>query len=508
MASTRLNRTLDHALLARDLRRCKAADQAVQDTARRHLVRRMGKMKGLPQKIGQALALNALEEPSDFRSLTEGGTALPLADLLPVLEARWDCRWQDRLAEIDPEGNAASLGQVHRARLLDGRTVAIKVAYPGIREAVRADLANLGLLTKVSSLMLGGVDFDKLRRALIRDLEEELDYAHEADQQREFAARLYPESGVVIPKVVDHLSNDRVLVTEWEQGATIDEAAGWPEAVRFQIGKSLVDHFLTFLFEHGRVHGDPHPGNYRFRRDPTRVILYDFGSVAHVEERRRLALLGLIRATIHRRGDPLPWMVATGFNEDLLEPMRDRLPAVCSVLFEPFLSPAKFDHRHWNRNQRLADILGEDRWNFRLAGPPELLFLVRGLQGLLYYLSRLNTAVSWQILLRPILALLGSKLDTYQLPLRRPGAGYESMARELRVALFRQGQQVVMLKFPAGAVERLEVLMGEELATRLMAEGWNLNEIKTRARASGLMPGDLLHHFDRESDREVKVWLV
>lgn len=397
MRTSTLGRTIEAALLARDFRALsRATDAHARAEAKRMLIARLGALRGLPQKLGQSLSLSSDPEREDFASLTEQGERLPLALVKRLLGERWGRPCEDVLGAIADDGHAASLGQVHRARLHDGREVAVKLAYPGIREAVMADLRLLGFLGEGARLV-SSFGLETLGEVLRSDLDEELDYRVEAEQQRGYAARLHPEEAVVVPAVVPEWSNDQVLVTSWCDGQTLAEAATWPEPLRQQLGELLVRHFLRTLFNHGWVHADPHQGNYRFRIGPRgpEVVLFDYGAIAKYAKEQRLGLLRLILATRREQGDPFALMVALGFQEDLLAPLRPCLPALCKLLFEPFLQPSPFDPGAWHRAERLDDLLGERRWNFRASGPAQLVFLVRAFQGLFHHLDRLGVKVSF-----------------------------------------------------------------------------------------------------------------
>lgn len=242
-----------------------ASDTKVQESARLHLVQRLGRLRGLPQKIGQLVSMNdAGEEPSAYLPLTDSAEPVDLEDLLPVLREQWSCDPDDIIEDINPRGLAASLGQVHQATLRDGRLVAIKIQYPGIRQALEADLKMLGWLASPLGDLKRGFDFASYRDVIRGSLDNELDYMLEASTQRRYAS-LAGTLDMVVPGVIDELSGSQVLVTTWEDGDTIAVAARWPQAERFALAKQVMQQFLTMVLEHGEVHADPHSGNYRFR---------------------------------------------------------------------------------------------------------------------------------------------------------------------------------------------------------------------------------------------------
>jgi len=509
MRKSVIGRAVEGIKTARDLRAfAKAEDPVVRANAATHLARRLGRLRGLPQKLGQSLSFSESDgEP--FKPLTEQGEPLALEEVEAILARAWGVPWTKHLTELAAHGLAASLGQVHNGRLRDGTAVAVKVAYPGIREAVMADLKMLGWLGRGGERFMGGFEYDAYQQVILADLEEELDYVIEAGQQAEYAS-LAADEPVVVPGVIPHLNRNNVLVTAWEPGQTIEMAALWPEATRHRLGHLLVNHFLTMFFVHGRLHADPHRGNYRFRSGPKgeQVVLYDYGSVARFDLRTRMLILKLIFCTANGRGEPLDLLNALGFKQDLLLPISDRLAALCRVIFEPFLDHGRFDQRQWHRKERLADILGDERWNFRLSGPAGFVFLIRGFQGVFYYLRELKVSVCWQKLLEPILKRFFPEMMALSVaPVSTGQARFEAMARHLCVRVSVGDVTRVSLKFPAGAVERLGTLMGDELLARIHRQGLKEEEVIRKARRSGYAPGELFTLREKNKKKIVTVWL-
>lgn len=513
MAGGVLKRTVRYAGLARDLLAEKrAGDSIVRDNARRHLAARMGKLRGLPQKVGQIMSMSS-DDPANDALATLNDQAEPLSfDVIqPILEEAWGKPLSDVVGEIDTRGRAASLGQVHRATLATGQSVAIKVAYPGIREAVMGDLKMLGWLSVPLGDLRRGFDLGAYRREIVRDLEEELDYRTELAHQTQHARAAVGVAGLVVPAVVPEWSTQNVLMTAWTPGQTIDEAARWPQRQRQQLARLMLDQFLTFVFERGLIHADPNPGNYRFRNEPRSgpsVVLYDYGSVTRLSERDRLLLLRLIGDTAARRGDPIGPLTELGFSATLLEPIRAKLPAVCSVLFEPFAQVGKFDLSQWRRAERLDDILGDDRWNFRMAGPANLILLMRAFRGLLYYLERLGEPVSWGLAIRPILARFAGATERLALPCMSDKKGsFESMAAHLRIEVHENSAKKVSLTMPIAAIEDLDQILDPDVGARIAARGVSLPTIVRNVRRSGYVPAELFTLDEPTTRRTIRVWI-
>lgn len=487
-----------------------ARSETARRAARAHLVARLGKLRGLPQKLGQMLSFSArdAEASADFAPLLENAEPLPWEQIAAELTSAWYRPWEEVIAEVDPHGLAASLGQVHAAVLHDGRRAAIKVQYPGIQQAIHTDLSLLGWLSlPLGGLSQRGFDLAGYRGAILEDLERELDYHQEAAAQRAFRDASDPKM-IVVPEVIDEWTRPNVLVSSWESGETWAEvAATWNEDQRRALANRLVRWFLQSLLLRGEMHADLHPGNIRFRQGPDgpQIVLYDFGCVYRATHEERLALLRLIHCAVARDEHPWPWFLSLGFDSTYLEPLQAKLPALCQVLFEPFTQPMVYDVRSWKLGERVSDILGDDRWNFRLAGPPSLVFLLRAFHGLKFYLEGLATPALWGRTWREIWQQESANAGGAISPYATPPAATTSLARWLKVRVREQGTTKVELTSPACAIDDLATLLGNDLQRRLESAGHQLDELVTNVRRRGYAPGLVFELCD--ANKEVLVWL-
>jgi hypothetical protein len=499
--------------LARDAHRLRSADQEhVRARVRSHLVARMGRMRGLPQKLGQMLSFSHDHDEStvdQYAALQQDAEPLPLDVVRPVIEAAWGCQLEDVLSSIDPAAYAASLGQVHRATMLDGRTVAIKVQYPGIRDTVLADLKMLGWLSTPLGNLRQGFDMSAYRETILEDLERELDYKLEARQQRAFSGWAASDQFLIVPDVVDDLSTKNVLVSDWQQGDHWnDVCANWNDAQKRSLANVMLQFFLTGIFQQGRMQADWHPGNYRFctQGDKARLLLYDFGCVFEPSDVEQLGLARLIQATIDRSESPWPLFLKLGFDREFLEPLASKLPALCRVLFEPFCCEYPYDVTDWNLAERVTDILGDDRWNFRIAGPARLIFLLRSFHGLAWYLTGLATPIFWQrAFMTSVGSLSGDMADLQILPEEASKCGFDSMARYLKIRVIEDGRTKVELTQYASTIEHLDELLDEDVKGRIIEQGIDLKQIVSDVRRRGYIPASLF--CLTEGAKQIDVWL-
>jgi predicted unusual protein kinase regulating ubiquinone biosynthesis (AarF/ABC1/UbiB family) len=236
--------------------------------------------QGLPEPVRQALAELQANAPPMSAELAARVVAEELGQRPEAVFATWD-----------PEPiAAASIGQVHRAITHDGRAVAVKVQYPGVGDAIRADLENAGLLFGAMGMLFPGLEPEPLVAELRERLVEELDYRLEADNQRLFAAHYEGHPFIHIPAVVDELCAERVLTTELAEGARFEEVEGWSQAERDLAAEAVFRFVFGSLYRLHAFNGDPHPGNYLFRPGG-QVTFLDFGLVKRFE-RDEVGLIG------------------------------------------------------------------------------------------------------------------------------------------------------------------------------------------------------------------------
>src|SRR3954447_462442 len=255
--------------------------------AAEQIVTALGTMKGAAMKLGQVLSfldvgLVPEEHREEFQAklakLRDAAPNVRFDDMRKVIEEELDEPLRDSFKDFDEEPiAAASIGQVYRATLKDGRDVAVKVQYPGVNNAVRADMQNLGMILRVMRSVAPGLDAKAIAGEIRERIEEELDYELEAANQRSIARVFRGHPFIVIPGVVTSLSRERVIVSEFvEDGRGFEEVKTLPQEERDRVGEIIFRFFFGCLYRHHQFSGDPHPGNYLLLPDG-RVAFLDFG---------------------------------------------------------------------------------------------------------------------------------------------------------------------------------------------------------------------------------------
>jgi predicted unusual protein kinase regulating ubiquinone biosynthesis (AarF/ABC1/UbiB family) len=369
----------------------------------------LGGMKGAIMKAGQMLSFIAEGLPPE----AQAALATLQADVPPMAPSLAEGVVRRELG-ADPERlfldwspvpvAAASIGQVHRAVMPDGRVVAVKVQYPGVDRAIRSDLDNAELLYGLfASFALKNLDVKALVDELRARMSEELDYRVEAARQAEFADRYAGHPFIRVPRVVPERSAQRVLTTEWVDGWRWDDLiAEASPAVRQRAAEVLMRFAQGSIHVHGVFNGDPHPGNYRFHPDGS-VTFLDFGLVKRWSPGEFDRLSPVLDAIIDGDAErAVNATVAAGF----LAADHGFDPAFVFEYirgpYEPFERESFTYTRTWTANalQTVIDLQGTyGELIKRLNLPTSYVILDRVVWGISALLGRLEATNNWRGLL-------------------------------------------------------------------------------------------------------------
>jgi len=364
----------------------------------------LGELKGGALKAGQLLSTVEALFPSDpsatwretLTGLQQDNPALPFSDIEPVLVQELGPRWPTLFSSFDPvAAAAASIGQVHRATWADGRPVAVKVQYPGVREALESDVRAVSVLSRATALVARGLALPPLVAELRERLLEELDYLHEAAAQRRFALAYDADPRFVVPAVVQ--ATPRVLVQQWLAGTPLARVAELGSQAERDRAAELYQLFLVSGPERaGLLHTDPHPGNFRITADG-RLGVLDFGSTLRLPDGMPPTFGRLIAALLS--GDEAA--VLTRLREDgFLDPGRTLEVGKLIDYMAPFSEPARHERftfsRDWLRGEfgRVNDPRNPDFGvALQLRMPSEHLFTHRVWVGMVGVLCQLEATV-------------------------------------------------------------------------------------------------------------------
>jgi predicted unusual protein kinase regulating ubiquinone biosynthesis (AarF/ABC1/UbiB family) len=402
-ASVVTNQTLD-LMRSGPAKKLSQTENLVKNALR--IVETLGELKGAAMKVGQMLSLHEGLLPPEvaevLRSLQKEAPRVP-AEVMEF-EVRGALENFDELFEsFDFEAfAAASIGQVHRGRLRDGREVAVKVQYPLIDEIVKADLKNLKALMKRLFALFTDADFDPIWGELRDVLLAEIDYLNEAENIRRMTELHSGVAEIVIPRVIDEATARNVLTMEYVVGIPPAEACGdaYPKELRDRWGLVLSEFQMRGIIEHRLVHADPNLANFAFL-DDGRVVVYDFGCVKRVPAELARAYADAFVAVIEDRVEDLPGIFASiGLKMNDGSPIEARLiEPYIDVIGEVFRADPPYTFGEDN-DELYREIfrLGMDDWPQKkdMLFPEDVIFVNRSLSGHFGNLSRLNATGPWR----------------------------------------------------------------------------------------------------------------
>lgn len=351
----------------------------------------LSRLRGAAMKLGQMISLDAgdllpAELTTILARLREAAHFMPPAQLNRVLVAEWGADWRRRFARFEATPiAAASIGQVHRAMLPDGRLLAIKVQYPGIAASIDADVDNVASLLRLSGLLPATLDIAPLLAGAKRQLREEADYRREAAQMVRYRDLLADDPAFVVPAPMAELSGERVLAMEFVAGQSIEALHHAPQATRDAAMTALLGLVLRELFEFGYMQTDPNFANYRWQPETGRIALLDFGAARPVPEQtvaayRRLMLAGLAQdhAALRAALDEVGFVSAATLSRH-----GRSVDAMIDVLMRHLGRPGLFDfadRSFVSEVRRHAEAIAADRAAWHVP-PADTLFVQRKVSG-------------------------------------------------------------------------------------------------------------------------------
>jgi predicted unusual protein kinase regulating ubiquinone biosynthesis (AarF/ABC1/UbiB family) len=362
----------------------------------------LARMRGAAMKMGQLLSMEAGDilppELADTLSkLRADAHYMPPAQLKQVLITEYGPDFLKRFAKFETRPiAAASIGQVHRAITNDGRVLALKIQYPGVKAAINADVSNLGALMKVSGLLPRGIAIEPFMAEARRQLHEEADYAREAAELDRFGGLVEGMEAFVLPKVQRDFCTDTILAMDFIDSHPLESVEAADQDTRDRVATALFSLFLQEILIWRHVQTDPNFANFRWQPDTGRIVLLDFGAArgfpAPVAEHFR-ALLAAARtgdeAALRTR------LVAFGLLPEAMPTGQDRIIGEMIALGLPMMRQKHVDFGDTTLLAAMRDkgmVLGMEE-GFRHIPPWDVLYIQRKLAGLVLMATRLRARV-------------------------------------------------------------------------------------------------------------------
>lgn len=366
----------------------------------------LGELKGAVMKVGQIASQTQDFLPREFsdalQKLQKEAPPMPFEVIVRQIESELGRPVDQLFAELrETPYAAASIGQVHRARLEDGREVIVKVQYPGVDESCDSDLKQLRMALRLGGLLkMPKESVDQLFAEIRIRLKEELDYVNEAENIALFRDFHRDDDWMRIPEVIDSHSDRRVLTLELVEGDHISEVTPdrYDQDTINLIGHRIFTMMADQLFRYQCIHGDPHAGNFAFRPDGT-VILYDFGCVKKLKpeivEAYRKALMAALEedyAALDRN------LIALGARVESQPAVDEAYYAMWrDILIQPFQGDVPYD---FAQSEIHKEVAAKTTTVFRYLDffkpPVESIFIDRMIAGHYWMMKRLGVQAAFR----------------------------------------------------------------------------------------------------------------
>ncbi len=363
----------------------------------------LGGLKGPLMKVAQMMATipDALpaEYAAELAQLQSNAPPMGKPFVRRRMAAELGPEWRARFAEFDFDAAAAaSLGQVHRATLHDGRAVACKLQYPAIEAAVEADLQQLRVIFAIYKRYDSSIDPTRIYEEIQARLREELDYAREGRHMALYRAMLAAEPHVHVPEVISELSTRRLLTMTWLDGVPLLSMKDEDQATRDKLALNMFRAWYRPFYDYGVIHGDPHLGNYTVRPDLD-INLLDFGCIRIFPARFVKGVIDLYWALVREDRDLAVSAYEIWGFKDLGDELIDILNEWARFLYGPLMEDRSRPIEETNTSHEGRRVAIRVAQRLREAGgvmpPREFVFMDRAAIGLGGVFLHLRAEVNW-----------------------------------------------------------------------------------------------------------------
>jgi len=386
--------------------RPKARDMLLTPGNAKRIADQLAQLRGAAMKVGQIMSMDTGDllppEMTDILArLRSDAKSMPLSQLNKVLEDSWGKGWNLKFKQFSFEPvAAASIGQVHSAHTKDGRHLALKVQYLGVRESIDSDVDNVATLLKVSGFLPKTLDYQPLMEEAKQQLHLEADYEQEARWLKRYHELLKGETDFVLPEVHDDFTTTNVLAMSFVSGVPIESLESEPQEDRDKVMSLLLSLLFREIFEFRLIQTDPNFANYQYDTEGKKLVLLDFGATREYPENISNAYLKLMTAGTKSDRDTMQEAAEEiGFFADDIKPeQREAVIDLFTQGCEPLAYNGVYDFGESRLAERIKEVglklsMEQDYWH---TPPADALFLHRKLGGLYLLAARLKAKVDVQ----------------------------------------------------------------------------------------------------------------
>jgi predicted unusual protein kinase regulating ubiquinone biosynthesis (AarF/ABC1/UbiB family) len=383
--------------------RLSPADMMLTPANARRVADQLASLRGAAMKVGQLLSLDAGDllprELADILSrLRAEARPMPMSQVAAVLDAGWGTGWYRRFRQFSfTPMAAASIGQVHSCVTADGRRLAVKVQYPGIRQSIDSDVGNVASLLRMTQLLPAGLDIVPLLEEARRQLHEEANYLREAEHLVSFQSLLHDTPELVLPDVDAGLTQENILAMTYMEGEPVESLIHAGQKVRNRVIALLLELLFRELFEFRLIQTDPNFANFLYDGESQHLVLLDYGATRVYPEDVTEAYRQLLSAGM--RGDRPAMSAALQsigyFRNDIPASHRHAVITLFHEAMEPARLDGCYDFGGSDLSARLYDsgLALSQKQGYWHTPPADALFLHRKLGGLYLLAARLGARV-------------------------------------------------------------------------------------------------------------------
>lgn len=388
--------------------RPKASEMLLTPGNARRITDQLAQLRGAAMKVGQIMSMDTgdllpPEMTEILARLRSDAKSMPLSQLNAVLVEEWGKGWNLKFKQFSFEPvAAASIGQVHSAHTKDGRHLALKVQYPGVRESIDSDVDNVATLLRISGLIPKTLDYKPLLEEAKQQLHAESDYQQEAIWLKRYRVLLADDPDFTLPEVYDDLTTTNILAMSFVDGAPIESLVSASQEDRDRVISLLFSLLFREIFEFQLIQTDPNFANYHYDTESKKLILLDFGATREYPKVVANAYYQMMMAGTQR--DRISMSEAAEkigfFGVDIKPEQREAVIDMFELACEPLAQDGVYDFGASKIAERIKDAgmklsMEQDYWH---TPPADALFLHRKLGGLYLLAVRLKAKLNVQAL--------------------------------------------------------------------------------------------------------------